>query len=131
MKTVYIAIFLIMLVAGGLVLSHSISNTKSVNSAGVLGAGTSVQVIKATYSLVLGLEPKTFTVKSGSPVRLEINAVDNGLGCMGSVTIPGLNNKVEGFVKGQTNVFEFTPKAAGEYSITCAMGVPHGTIRVE
>lgn len=93
---------------------------------------TKVQVITASYSLAFGLQPNTFTVKSGVPVRLEVAAKDDGQGCMGSIMVPQLSPRdIQFFTKGQTNVFEFTPQTPGTYSITCAMGVPHGTILVE
>lgn len=90
-----------------------------------------IQVLKGTYSVAGDLEPKSFTVKSGLPVRLEVFAQDNGQGCMGSLALPGLAPGFQGFVKGQIASFTFTPAAPGTYQITCAMGVPHGTLIVE
>jgi len=89
-----------------------------------------VQVIKATYSQTSDITPNRFTVKANQPVRFEIAAKDDGQGCMGSVTIPNLTNKVEVFSKGQTTSFEFTPTTPGTYNITCAMGIPRGQIQV-
>lgn len=96
-----------------------------------LPTSTNIQVLTATFGPPLGFYPTEFTVKAGIPVRLEVYATENGRGCMGSITIPGLNNKIETFIKDQTNVFEFTPPAPGEYPIVCAMGIPHGFITVE
>src|SRR3989344_2523326 len=90
----------------------------------------SVQLIKATYSVTNDIEPKRFTVKSGTPVRFEIEAKENGSGCMGSVALPGLSQKIDVFTEGKTTVFEFTPSKPRTYSITCAMGVPRGSIIV-
>lgn len=94
-----------------------------------------VQLIKAVYDPKSSgeqyvIDPGTFTVKVGKPVRFEILAKKNGLGCMGSVTLPGLLNSFEVFEEGKTAVFEFTPKKTGTYSITCAMGIESGTINV-
>jgi plastocyanin domain-containing protein len=89
-----------------------------------------VQVIQATYTSLGDISPNRFTVNAKQPVRFEIEAKENGQGCMGSVTIPSLTKKVEVFTKGQTTVFEFTPTIAGTYNITCAMGIPRGQIRV-
>lgn len=90
-----------------------------------------VQVIRATYNIEDGLSPSRFKVKAGVPVRLEVKALVDGLGCMGSITIPELTDEVYGFEKDVTNVFEVTPPSPGEYVITCAMGIPHGVIIAE
>lgn len=89
-----------------------------------------VQVLKAVYTQDKDLVPNQFTVKAGQPVRFEIEARDDGYGCMGSITLPGLTNQVEVFTKGQTISFAFTPDKAGIFRITCAMGVPRGQIQV-
>lgn len=89
-----------------------------------------VQVLKATYSPEEDIVPNIFTVKAGKTVRLEVLAKDNGEGCMGSLAIPELTQDMQGFTKGETTTMEFTPKAKGEYLITCAMGVPRGKIIV-
>lgn len=88
-----------------------------------------VQVLTATYSINNDIQPTKFTVKADQPVRFEIEAQDDGGGCMGSVLIPGLTGP-EIFEKGKTTVFTFTPKK-GKYNITCAMGVPRGEIVAE
>ena len=89
-----------------------------------------IQVLKATYTALSDITPNKFSVKVNQPVRFEIAAKDDGQGCMGSITIPTLSQKVEVFTKGQTTVFEFTPKSTGTYNITCAMGIPRGQIQV-
>jgi len=99
-------------------------------TSGTVETQGSVQLIKAVYTQNNDIVPNQFTVKSGQPVKFEIEARDDGVGCMGSVTLPGLSNKVEVFTKGQTTTFEFTPSKAGTFGITCAMGVPRGTIAV-
>lgn len=90
----------------------------------------SVQVITSTYSPETDMVPNQFSVKVGQPVRLEVLAKDNGSGCMGSLAIPELTREIAGFTKGETTVLEFTPTTKGEYTITCAMGVPRGKIAV-
>ena len=90
----------------------------------------SVQVIKAVYSQDKDIVPNQFSVKANQPVRFEIEAQDDGYGCMSSVTLPGLSNRVEVFSKGTTVTFEFTPTKPGDFGITCAMGVPRGRIQV-
>lgn len=91
----------------------------------------STQVIKATYTVAGDVKPTKFTVKKGTPVRFDIEAKEDGQGCMGSIMIPGLNNTPQGFEKGKTTTLAFTPTKPGSYTITCAMGVPRGTIIVE
>ena len=91
----------------------------------------STQVIKATYTVAGDVKPTKFTVNSGTPVRFDIEAKEDGQGCMGSIMIPGLDNTPQGFEKGKTTTLAFTPTKPGSYTITCAMGVPRGTIIVE
>lgn len=88
------------------------------------------QVIKTTYTTKDDIQPSSFTVKAGQPVRLEVDVKDDGFGCMGSFALPGLSRQVEMLTKGKTLVYEFTPSSAGRYDITCAMGVPRGVITV-
>jgi plastocyanin domain-containing protein len=95
------------------------------------GRDGSVQVIKTTYTAQNDLLPNEFTVKVGIPVRMEIDVRDNGSGCMSSIMIPKLVNDPKFLAKGTTIIFNFTPTDKGNYPITCAMGVPRGTIRVE
>ena len=87
-----------------------------------------VQLIKARYSNLSDLIPNQFSLAANKPVRFEITADDNGQGCMGSIMLPGLSDKVDVFTRGKTSVFEFNPVKSGTYNITCAMGVPRGQI---
>jgi sulfite exporter TauE/SafE len=89
-----------------------------------------VQVLKSTYTTSTDIQPNSFTVKAGQPVRMELDVQDDGSGCMGSFAIPGLSSKVEMLNKGNTLVYEFTPESTGTFNITCAMGVPRGSITV-
>ena len=89
-----------------------------------------LQVLNAIYSVSEDVKPTRFTVKAGSPVRFDIEAKEDGQGCMGSIMIPGLDNRPQGFQKGKITTLEFTPQKPGSYTITCAMGVPRGTILV-
>lgn len=88
------------------------------------------QILKATYTTAGDIQPNNFIVKVGQPVRFEIDAKEDGQGCMGSVTVPTLTRKVEVFTKGEKTIFEFTPTSKGSFPITCAMGVPRGQIIV-
>jgi sulfite exporter TauE/SafE/plastocyanin domain-containing protein/copper chaperone CopZ len=93
-----------------------------------------VQVIKtkffaSSYDSPTDIEPNTFTVKAGQPVRFEIDAEVDGEGCMSTIMIPGLIDNPEYLEAGKTIKWEFTPET-GTYDITCAMGVPRGKIKV-
>lgn len=92
---------------------------------------TADNVLKTIYTNKRDIQPNTFTAKVGQTTRLEIEAQDNGYGCMGSVAIRGLSDQVEFLEKGKTIAFNFTPDKPGDYRITCAMGVPRGLIRVQ
>jgi len=88
------------------------------------------QVVQATYDQENVLTPKKFTFKVGQPVRIEILAKEDGVGCMGSIMIPGLVNQPQFYVKGETVKLEFTPKKTGSYELTCAMGLTAGKIEI-
>lgn len=88
-----------------------------------------VQIIRAVYTNDTDISPNQFTVKSGSMVRLEIDAKDDGVGCMSSIMVSGITEP-QLLEQGKTNVMEFTPASPGEYLITCAMGMPRGKIKV-
>ncbi|MDO8512964.1 MAG: sulfite exporter TauE/SafE family protein [bacterium] len=90
-----------------------------------------IQIIKATFDTDRGIIPNAFEVSVGKPVRFEIDAKEDGFGCMSTIGIPGLVDQPELLEKGKTINFSFTPKKQGEYDITCAMGVPFGaTLKV-
>lgn len=91
---------------------------------------SNVQVIRTTYTYAKDISPSSFEVKKGIPVRFEVVVKDNGFGCMSTIMIPGLFNKSLLLTKGKTLIMEFTPTKAGVYQITCAMGVPRGTLTV-
>ncbi|OGH65451.1 MAG: hypothetical protein A3J66_02410 [Candidatus Magasanikbacteria bacterium RIFCSPHIGHO2_02_FULL_47_14] len=97
---------------------------------GAVESTESEQVIKTIYTYNKDIAPNTFTVKAGEPVRLEIKAKESGRGCMSSIMVPGLYDEPQYLESGTTVVMTFTPTKAGEYPITCAMGVPRGVIKV-
>jgi sulfite exporter TauE/SafE/copper chaperone CopZ len=108
------------------------TNSSEKYSENVVTESNGVQLIKATYSPNSQyLTPDKLTVKAGKPVRFEVYAEEDGVGCMGSVMIPGLANQPQFYKKGEVAVFQFTPKKAGKYRVTCAMGVPSAEITVE
>ncbi|EKE24936.1 MAG: hypothetical protein ACD_5C00351G0002 [uncultured bacterium] len=89
------------------------------------------QLINLTYTNVDDVQPNTFTIKAGKPVRMVVDVKDDGVGCMSSVMIPGLYDKPQLLTAGEKIEMTFTPAEKGVYQITCAMGMPRGTIIVE
>lgn len=88
------------------------------------------RVLKTSYWLNSDIVPSTFTVYANETYALEVDAKETGVGCMSTIMIPGLNNDPQYLVKGKTNKLTFKAKRRGTYQITCAMGVPRGTIKV-
>lgn len=87
------------------------------------------QIIKATYTLSGGMQPKVLTAKAGIPTKLVVDVKEDGVGCMSTMLIPGLDGKAR-FLKGGSKLtFSFTPQTK-TYNITCAMGLPHGSLQV-
>jgi len=101
----------------------------SVNNNAV--ANTPAQIIKAVYTLNKDIQPNNFSVTAGMPVKFLIDVKDDGQGCMSTIMIPGLYNNPEYLQSGNILELDFTPTKKGQYSITCAMGVPRGVINVE
>ncbi len=89
-----------------------------------------IQVIKSVYTYDKDIVPNTFTVKKDVPVRFELDVREDGDGCMSTIAIPELSDQVELLVAEEKIIMEFTPAQVGDYPITCAMGVPRGTIKV-
>jgi sulfite exporter TauE/SafE/plastocyanin domain-containing protein/copper chaperone CopZ len=92
---------------------------------------TNEQIIKTSYTLSKDIQPNTFTVKVGQPVKFVVDVKENGQGCMSTITVAGMTTDVYQLVAGKTIEMSFTPTKKGVYQITCAMGVPRGTITVE
>ena len=110
-------------------VSHSVAvSSDSVPVSPTKAVITSVQVLQATYSNAFGFQPTRLIAKAGIPIRMEVGSSDDGQGCMGSISLPQLSNDYYGFEKGKTVVFNVTPPGPGEYAITCAMGIPHGSL---
>lgn len=105
-------------------------NTDAGNTNVVSTLANQVQLLKTTYTFDRDIQPNSFIVKKGIPVRLEVTVMDNGLGCMSTIMIEGLYPKSTYLKKDNLIVMEFTPQEIGDYKITCAMGVARGQIRV-
>ena len=89
-----------------------------------------IQIIKANFNVKDDISPTVFRVNVNKPVRFEINASEDGSGCMSSIMIPGMYNEYK-FIKKGLNVLNFTPTKVGSYPITCAMGVKRGALIVQ
>lgn len=87
--------------------------------------------LRTTYRLREDIVPSSFTVKAGSTYTLLVDAKETGQGCMSTIMIPGLVDRPQFLVKNQTNKLTFTATRPGTYQITCAMGVPRGTLTIE
>ena len=94
-------------------------------------ADAKVQVLKTTFTQADDIQPNRFTVKAGQPVRMEVFAKEDGVGCMSHIEVQNLYNQPQLLQAGQTTVMEFTPQQPGEYLITCAMGVVRGWLEVK
>jgi len=101
------------------------------NAPAAANATAGAQIIKTSYTLNDDIQPNTFKVKVGQLVKFTVDVKENGQGCMSTVALPGLSEDVFQLVAGKTIEFNFTPTKKGVYQITCAMGVPRGTITVE
>jgi plastocyanin domain-containing protein len=76
-----------------------------------------------------GYTPNYFKVKTGVPVRWEIN--DTGTsGCTNAIISRSLFDGQIDLTPGTTSVKEFTPQKAGKYKFSCWMGMISGTIEV-
>jgi uncharacterized protein len=88
-------------------------------------------VLATTYRLSSDIAPSTFTTKVGQKTTLEVDVKDSGQGCMSTIMIPGLDDQPQFLQGGKKLTLTFTPTKPGTYQITCAMGVPRGSITVE
>jgi sulfite exporter TauE/SafE/copper chaperone CopZ len=86
--------------------------------------------LKTSFRVKGDISPRSFTVKANEQYVLAVDAKEDGSGCMSTIMIPGLVNQPEFLKGGETNKLEFTATRPGSYKITCAMGIPRGTITV-
>lgn len=84
-------------------------------------------VLPTVFTVSKDIIPSVFTVEVGKPYILEVDAKDDGIGCMSTIMIPGIYKTPLLITKGKIRL-PFTINRAGSYQITCAMGVPRGTI---
>lgn len=96
-------------------------------SAPVSGNTRIVRTVASNGSLATA----QFELRAGEQVRFIVDPKDNGSGCMNAIMIPGLWNQAQYLSKGRPIVMQFTPRKRGSYQITCAMGMPWGSITVK
>ena len=84
-------------------------------------------VLPTVFTVSKDIIPSVFTVEVGKPYILEVDAQEDGIGCMSTIMIPGIYKTPLLITKGKIRL-PFTINRAGSYQITCAMGVPRGTI---
>ena len=87
--------------------------------------------LNTTFKLDSDIVPSTFTVKAGQKATLVVDVKEDGEGCMSTIMIPGLYDTPIFLKGGKKLELSFTAKRPGTYQITCAMGIPRGTIKVE
>lgn len=88
------------------------------------------QTLETTYTLAKDIIPASFTLKSRTSYKLVVDSQDDGQGCMSTIMIPGLFDTPLLLEKGKKQILSFETKGPGTYKITCAMGIPRGTITV-
>lgn len=87
--------------------------------------------LETVYYLKSDISPSQFTTKVGQKTALIVDVKEDGQGCMSTIMIPGLDDRAQFLQSGKKIILTFTPTAAGDYPITCAMGIPRGVIKVE
>lgn len=88
-------------------------------------------ILNTTFKLQPDIVPSTFTAKVGQQIRLVVDVKEDGEGCMSTIMIPGLYDTPIFLKAGKKIELTFTAQKPGNYQITCAMGVPRGSITVE
>ncbi len=86
--------------------------------------------LRTIYTLNDDITPSTFTVKKGGTYILEVDSKDDGSGCMSTIMIPGMFETPLLLVKGEKQILKFKATKKGNFQITCAMGIPRGSIKV-
>ena len=97
------------------------------NKANSPDGNTTPTILPTVFTVSKDIVPSVFTVEVGKPYILEVDAKDDGIGCMSTIMIPGIYKTPLLITKGKLQL-PFTINRVGSYKITCAMGVPRGTI---
>ena len=86
-------------------------------------------ILPTEFTLAGDISKKDFTVEVGKSYVLDVDAKDDGQGCMSTIMIPGLYGTPILITKGKIQL-PFKPTKVGKYNITCAMGIVRGSINV-
>ncbi|MDR2541520.1 MAG: sulfite exporter TauE/SafE family protein [Candidatus Peribacteria bacterium] len=125
-KVAYKVIGILVLLLG----VYNIANSYGVVRAN-LGGGSDfvsdkqVEKILMTYTAKDFLQPNRVELEVGKEYEIVIDAQTTLYGCMSTIFISGLDDKVQSVEKGKQIVFHVKPKKAGNYEFLCAMGLPH------
>jgi heme/copper-type cytochrome/quinol oxidase subunit 2 len=103
------------------------NSTARQSSAGEITKTAEGDILATTFTVASDITPNKFNVKVGQPYILEVDAKEDGQGCMSTIMIPGVY-KDPLLIKKGMNQLPFTINSPGTYQITCAMGIPRGTI---
>lgn len=115
------------LVGYKLSLGGSQQNNSSSSPASVDENAIFLPTVFTQTGKVPDISPSKFTVKAGQSYVLDVDAKDDGEGCMSTIMIPGLSPTPILITKGKIQL-PFKVDKAGTYNITCAMGIVRGTI---
>ncbi|MEM4359447.1 MAG: cupredoxin domain-containing protein [Candidatus Bilamarchaeaceae archaeon] len=92
-----------------------------------LSPGSGVQTVQLTINGGV-YSPQIIRTRVGQRVRIEADP-NAFVGCMRTLVIHGLN--VTKRISAGDNIVEFTPTKAGQYRISCSMGMGNGLLIVE
>ncbi|MFA6100070.1 MAG: sulfite exporter TauE/SafE family protein [Patescibacteria group bacterium] len=87
----------------------------------VIDATTNEQVVKMTVT-DSGYQPSQLVIRTGIPVRWEVN--NQATGCARSLVASGLG--INSVLSSGANVFRFTPSKSGTIPFSCSMGMYRG-----
>lgn len=105
-------------------------NSFQTNNSDSSSVDKNATVLKTVFTPTGGtqdISPSTFNVQVGKSYVLEVDAKEDGQGCMSTIMIPGVYNNPILITKGIVRL-PFKIDEAGSYDITCAMGIVRGTI---
>lgn len=113
----------------GYKLSRTSKQTTTINQPvdSTVAQTGSGDVLTTSFTVAGDITPSTFNVEVGKQYILEVDAKENGQGCMSTIMIPGIYKTPQLIKKGKLQL-PFKIDKPGTYQITCAMGIPRGTI---
>lgn len=97
----------------------------------IIAMSEDTKKLETVYYLKSDIAPSQFTTKVGQKTALIVDVKEDGQGCMSTIMIPGLDDRAQYLQSGKKIILTFTPTTAGDYPITCAMGIPRGVMKVE